>query len=232
MAKEANILLGNIDVSQEYTSSYNISYLGGRFGRLNQEYIDEYDYLSDYDKRIVDMTAQEIIQHVINTFSEDYISGAGVYSGPSFYVDYDLGLEEIEEEPDQIIIIAPGIDDSDIILHDEIAISMGVLVEGYDINTEFSIDNNDDVNEHTEYNDEDIPSMNISEEDQYIQTNGETINSVNGEIVSGIYIPRLENTGDNSIDAIYAESIRQVYMGDRSPIQTSNIDLGIFTLGR
>lgn len=99
IAKEANKLLGNID-DNEIVRTFNMSelsyspedtedeYFGYRgFGRFKPGFIDEYTVINDSGKRIVDMTAIEIIQHMVDRFDTSYISGINTYEGEIFSTD-------------------------------------------------------------------------------------------------------------------------------------------------
>ena len=92
IAKEATLLIGGPLCEEESIGMYNFSSLsyvngtgwGNAFGRLNQSYRDEYTVLGDSQKRIVDMTAVEIIQHTISGLGLKYLYGVESYTGSTF----------------------------------------------------------------------------------------------------------------------------------------------------
>lgn len=103
IAKEANILLGNVKdsfvsvynlenlcyITQATTNSdtgeVNITYtksLG--LGRLARPFKDEDEIISGYDKTMSQMTAKEIIQNTIDSLPIEFLSGADTYKGEIF----------------------------------------------------------------------------------------------------------------------------------------------------
>lgn len=108
IAIEANKLIGNLPDSEK-THVYNMSNLGynrnssgevvsryAEIGRLKQVFLDEESIITGYNKRIQDMTAQEIIQHTINSLDLYYLKGAEEYNGEIFKLP-DTVLDKIEE---------------------------------------------------------------------------------------------------------------------------------------
>lgn len=96
IAREANDLIGKLPISEK-THIYNMDSLGyikdengevtGRYaeiGRLPISFLDENIVISEYNKKIKDMTAKEIIQYVINRIGVQYISGIDTYDGEVF----------------------------------------------------------------------------------------------------------------------------------------------------
>lgn len=69
-----------------------------KIGRLSRDFIDEDLVLQDYEKRITDMTAQEIIQHTINNYELQYLTGRGIYQGELFQVEGIEAIKKKEEE--------------------------------------------------------------------------------------------------------------------------------------
>lgn len=99
VAREANDLIGNLP-NTEKTHIYNMDSVGyktdeetgevsryAEIGRLNYSYKDENIVISEYNKKIKDMNAQEIIQYTIDNYTEQYISGLKRYTGSVFNVD-------------------------------------------------------------------------------------------------------------------------------------------------
>lgn len=123
IAKEANDLFGDLDKSEQ-TGLFNmtkLTYNGEEddplngyhdCGRLKQNFIDENTVLSDYNKRIIDMTATEIIQHTINNMTYKYLNGIGVYKGELFNTEM-VDVNSTNIEVDQI-------EDLDIVLTTEL----------------------------------------------------------------------------------------------------------------
>lgn len=122
IATEANTLLGGID-KNEKVNCYNLNQVGfyndevvtlddgtqyldrikhdensAKIGRLSRDFIDEDLVLQDYEKRITDMTAQEIIQHTINNYELQYLTGRGIYQGELFQVEGIEAIKKKEEE--------------------------------------------------------------------------------------------------------------------------------------
>ena len=98
IAKEANLLLGNMDegektrkfsMSLRYSgSSYSDPWRGYRgWGRLRQSFEDQNTVLPEYGKTITELTAQEVIQHTMEQMPYQYISGVDRYDGQLFDVD-------------------------------------------------------------------------------------------------------------------------------------------------
>ena len=50
-------------------------------GRLNYSFMDENMVIPSYNKKIKDMTAQEIIQYTLDNLGEQYITGLDSYTG-------------------------------------------------------------------------------------------------------------------------------------------------------
>lgn len=102
IAKEANILLGN--VKDSWVGSYNINKLAHstraytdesgnlyyeysnslHLGRLKKSFIDENETVPGYNKSMKEMTGKEIIQYTIGNMPESYVSGKEVYTGGIF----------------------------------------------------------------------------------------------------------------------------------------------------
>lgn len=122
LALEANKLLGNLEeteqvrsfnmttckysADEEGTNSEFNGYQG--CGRLTKTFIDENTILSDYDKPITEMVAQEIIQHTINNLTYQYISGISTYDGELYSLDIVKGnmkmIDVGEVKKDDIIL--------------------------------------------------------------------------------------------------------------------------------
>ena len=95
-ATEANDLIGGLPISEK-THIYNMSScvfnaeeLGEAYldrdgyhevGRLNYSFMDENMVIPSYNKKIKDMTAQEIIQYTLDNLGEQYITGLDSYTG-------------------------------------------------------------------------------------------------------------------------------------------------------
>lgn len=100
-ATEANNLIGGLPQTEK-THIYNMNScvfdaesLGEEYldrdgyheiGRLNYSFMDENMVIPEYNKKIKDMTAKEIIQYTIDNFSEQYISGLDTYNGSLYDV--------------------------------------------------------------------------------------------------------------------------------------------------
>ena len=129
IAKEANKLIGDIN-SDESTRIFNMTnliYTGAddddsgtvdpRYGyhdcgRLSEAFIDESVVLPDFNKKMVDMTAIEIIQHTVDNLPYQYVSGVKDYSGELF----DIGkFEEVFNDIETAEVIP-----EEIILHEEL----------------------------------------------------------------------------------------------------------------
>lgn len=102
IAKEANILLGN--VKDNWVGCYNMNDLAGsikvttdengevvyeysnslHLGRLKKLFIDEFETVPGYDIPMREMTGQQIIQYTIDNMPDKYISGKNVYTGGIF----------------------------------------------------------------------------------------------------------------------------------------------------
>ena len=93
IAKEANDLIGGLPLTEK-THIYNMDTRGysediidkidGRYaeiGRLPYSFLDENIVISEYNKKIKDMTAQEIIQYTLDNLDEKYITGLSTYTG-------------------------------------------------------------------------------------------------------------------------------------------------------
>lgn len=98
LALEANQVIGNLP-TDEPVRSFNMTtckYSAGeddvyadwngyqQCGRLSKTFIDENTVLSEYGKPIKEMTAQEIIQHTIDSLPYQYVSGIETYTGSLF----------------------------------------------------------------------------------------------------------------------------------------------------
>lgn len=95
-AREANDLIGGLPVTEK-THIYNMDAckfsseeLGEAYadrdgyhqiGRLNYSFLDENMIIPDYNKKIKEMTAQEIIQYTMDNMADQYISGLSTYTG-------------------------------------------------------------------------------------------------------------------------------------------------------
>lgn len=98
VAKEANLLVGNLDES-EITRKFSMTIgFGGNYagdpkkgyhswGRLRVNFADENTVVSGYSKTITEMTAREIIQYAMEQTPYAYISGLETYSGTRFDVE-------------------------------------------------------------------------------------------------------------------------------------------------
>ncbi len=98
VAKEANLLVGNLDESED-TRKFSMALgFGGNYpgdpkkgyrawGRLRISFADEDTIVPGYGKTITEMTAQEIIQYTMEQTPYQYISGLETYSGEHFDVD-------------------------------------------------------------------------------------------------------------------------------------------------
>lgn len=98
VAKEANLLVGNMDES-EATRKFSMAIgFGGNYpgdpktgyrawGRLRVSFADEDTIVPGYGKTISKMTAQEIIQYTMEQTPYQYISGLETYSGEHFDVE-------------------------------------------------------------------------------------------------------------------------------------------------
>lgn len=53
-------------------------------GRLNTSFLDENIIIPDYNKKIKDMSAKEIIQYTLNNMDKSYVSGFDTYEGKIF----------------------------------------------------------------------------------------------------------------------------------------------------
>jgi hypothetical protein len=53
-------------------------------GRLNTSFLDENIIIPDYNKKIKDMSAKEIIQYTLNNMDKSYVSGFDTYEGKVF----------------------------------------------------------------------------------------------------------------------------------------------------
>lgn len=95
VAKEANLLVGNMDET-EATRKFSMTIgFGGNYpgdpktgyrawGRLRVSFADEDTIVPEYGKTITEMTAQEIIQYTMEHTPYQYISGLETYSGEHF----------------------------------------------------------------------------------------------------------------------------------------------------
>lgn len=119
IAKEANQLFGDLDKAEQ-VGMFNMTklvYKGEEddplngyhgCGRLKQSFIDENTILSDYDKRMIDMDAVEIIQHTINNMTYKYLNGINIYEGELFStetMDINLTNIEVHETEDSDIVL-------------------------------------------------------------------------------------------------------------------------------
>ena len=98
VAKEANLLVGNMDES-EATRKFSMTIgFGGNYpgdpktgyrawGRLRVSFADEDTIVPGYGKPMTQMTAQEIIQYTMEQTPYQYISGLETYSGEYFDVE-------------------------------------------------------------------------------------------------------------------------------------------------
>ena len=98
VAEEANLLVGNMDATEatrkfSMTIGFGGNYAGDpktgyhAWGRLRITFADENTIVPGYNKRMTEMTAQEIIQYTMENTPYQYISGMGTYSGNYFSVD-------------------------------------------------------------------------------------------------------------------------------------------------
>lgn len=93
VAREANDLIGGLPLTEK-THIYNMDTRGfsedeetGRYaeiGRLSYSYLDEDIVISDYNKKMKDMTAQEIIQYTLDSLNVQYVTGLSTYTGSVF----------------------------------------------------------------------------------------------------------------------------------------------------
>lgn len=98
VAEEGNLLVGNMDAT-ELTRKFSMTIgFGGNYagdpktgyhawGRLRINFVDENTIVPGYNKRMTEMTAQEIIQYTMEMTPYQYISGLKTYSGQYFSVD-------------------------------------------------------------------------------------------------------------------------------------------------
>lgn len=98
VAKEANLLVGNMDESEttrkfSMTIGFGGNYAGDpktgyrAWGRLRVSFADETTIVPGYGKTITEMTAREIIQYTMEQTPYQYISGLDTYSGEHFDID-------------------------------------------------------------------------------------------------------------------------------------------------
>ena len=98
VAKEANLLVGNMDETEatrkfSMTIGFGGNYAGDpktgyrAWGRLRVSFADEDTIVPQYGKTITEMTAQEIIQYTMEQTPYQYISGLETYSGEHFDVE-------------------------------------------------------------------------------------------------------------------------------------------------
>lgn len=95
VAKDANLLLGDLPEGEK-TSKYsmNLRYRSSDFwngyrawGRLRGTFADQDTILEEYGRTISELTAQELIQHILEQMPYRYISGLDSYTGTIFDVD-------------------------------------------------------------------------------------------------------------------------------------------------
>lgn len=98
LAKEANLLVGNMDeteTTRKFSMSIGFSgnYSGDpktgyrAWGRLRVKFADEDTILEQYGRTINELTAQEIIQYIMEQMPYQYVSGLDVYDGEYFDPD-------------------------------------------------------------------------------------------------------------------------------------------------
>lgn len=114
LAKEANTLFGNIGEEEEIhlydmdkqgyyieeAESNRITKRYAEIGRLKAKFIDEDTIYTDYNKKIIDMSAKEIIQHTIESYSlygNKYLTGLDEYNGASFNTKKAKEVIEIQK---------------------------------------------------------------------------------------------------------------------------------------
>lgn len=109
LALEANQLIGGIPETEE-VKVYNMDMVGyykdkdakkikryAKAARLGMKFIDEDIVIPEYDKRLIDMSANEIIQYLIDRLPTKYLSGIESYTGELFNIEKHLiGDEEVE----------------------------------------------------------------------------------------------------------------------------------------
>lgn len=106
LAFEANQLIGNIPRTEE-VKVYNMDRAGyyreketneikryAKAGRLSKKFIDEGIVIPEYGKRIIDMSANEILQYLIDRLPTEYLSGLENYRGELFDIDKHLKIDE------------------------------------------------------------------------------------------------------------------------------------------
>lgn len=71
LAKKYNKLLGNLSEDSPI-NKLNLDNLDVNIGRLNKEFIDTDDIIDNLSKRIIDMTAQEILEYISDRLPEEY----------------------------------------------------------------------------------------------------------------------------------------------------------------
>lgn len=103
---EVNQLIGNIPRTEE-VKVYNMDRAGyyreektneikryAKAGRLSKKFIDEGIVIPEYGKRIIDMSANEILQYLIDRLPTEYLSGLENYRGELFDIDKHLKIDE------------------------------------------------------------------------------------------------------------------------------------------
>lgn len=137
IAIEANKLLGNLPDSERtrmfnmdkcvYSDEEDEEWYGYHdIGRLSATFIDENTILSDYGCKITEMTAQEIIQHTINNFTYQYVSGIDTYDGELFTLDKVYENSKIDVENSETLPALELVDDSNEVMEltDELGTSV------------------------------------------------------------------------------------------------------------
>lgn len=133
VAREANDLIGGLPLTEK-THIYNMDTRGfseaeetGRYaeiGRLPYSYLDEDIVIKDYNKKLKDMTAQEIIQYTLNSLNAQYVTGLDTYTGTIFDTSKvnSIILDEtlIKKNEAAIKEVTQSFDDSVVALTDDL----------------------------------------------------------------------------------------------------------------
>lgn len=86
LATEANMLIGGIKGEEANPNVFSMdNYLGDcSIGRYQEAFVDEYTVISDYNKTINNMYADEIIEYVLTKLPYSYVTGYNDYTGTIF----------------------------------------------------------------------------------------------------------------------------------------------------